>query len=119
MNVWVPTGSASTDAAEVWETIARVHAAQESMRANYWLRRAMVHHKDLMLWDGSAAYDEFRRVQRDRRAGTGADHAAIRRFHARLVAQGDHDPTSQTAAQFELSTRQVRSIVNSDKAERN
>ena len=36
----------------------------------------------------------------------------LRAYHARLVANGDDDATSQTAAAFDLSTRQVRRIVS-------
>lgn len=51
-------------------------------------------------------------AQSDRRKGTGSDHEAVRRFHARLVANDVNDPTSQTAVEFGLTTRQVRNIVN-------
>lgn len=39
------------------------------------------------------------------------DHDAVRRHHARLLADDAHDATSQTAAHFGLSTRAVRTIV--------
>jgi hypothetical protein len=51
--------------------------------------------------------------QSARRKGTGQDHEAVKRHHERLVKNGDHDPTSQTATHFQLSTRQVRNIIKS------
>jgi hypothetical protein len=36
----------------------------------------------------------------------------IRKIHARLVARGDDDATSQVAVEFGLSTRQVRRILS-------
>lgn len=59
---------------------------------------------------------EHSRSQSQRRKGTGQDHAAIARFHARLVKNGDHDATSQTAAHFEIGTRQVQKILKALKA---
>lgn len=35
----------------------------------------------------------------------------VRNFHARLVAAGEHDPTSRTGIEFNLSTRQTRRIL--------
>lgn len=40
---------------------------------------------------------------------TEVDHDAVKRHHKRL--QGDHDATSQTAAEFGITTRTVRNIL--------
>jgi hypothetical protein len=42
-----------------------------------------------------------------------ASNDVIRRHHARLVAAGHHDATSQTAAAFGVSTRTIRRILQS------
>lgn len=57
-------------------------------------------------------------AQSARRKGTGSDHEAVRRFHARLVANNTTDATSQTATEFGLTTRTVRNIVNPPKSNR-
>lgn len=41
------------------------------------------------------------------------DHEAVKRYHARLASNGDHDATSQTAAAFNITTRAVRKILES------
>lgn len=50
-------------------------------------------------------------AQANRRKGTGSDHDAVRRYHARLVKSGDHNATSLTGTAFGIGTRQVRNIL--------
>jgi len=70
---------------------------------------------------GRAGHNSNRR-QRERRLGKPSSdptdttrHDRIRAHHARLVAEGRHDATSATAAEFNLSTRQIRTIVSRGK----
>lgn len=65
---------------------------------------------------------EFREAQRERRKnkpGNSDSHdygtdrnEKIRRFHSNLKKNGDNDPVSKTAAEFNLSARQISRIVN-------
>lgn len=64
LEIWMPQNLNDEHARQTWECINRVRSATDSMRANYWLRRAMVHSKDFMLWDDSAAYDRHRGSQK-------------------------------------------------------
>jgi hypothetical protein len=48
-----------------------------------------------------------------KRAPSGVDKAAVKRFHARLVASGADRATSDTATNFGISTRRVRKILRS------
>lgn len=55
----VPQGSKNEDARKAWECCARARDAATSMKANYWLRRAMVCAKDFMLWDDAIKGEKF------------------------------------------------------------
>ena len=115
----VPRDSKNEDAKRTLEYCALVRNAKTSMKANHWLREAAACAKDFMLWDDAILGEKIRDSLRQRRLGTGkTDHEEVRRFRARLVANGDHDATSQTAAKFEIGTRQVRNICNPPKSGR-
>lgn len=65
---------------------------------------------------------QTRQTQRERRQGKPASsddydpdrNERIRRHHARLVADGRHDATTQTATEFDLSPRQVSRILKAE-----
>jgi len=62
---------------------------------------------------GSRAFKELHSIMSIRGGGRPAtvDPEEVRRYHARLVKNAEHDAKSQTGTRFGISTRQVSNIV--------
>lgn len=59
LQMWVPRDGKNEHARQTWESIENTKSAAGSMKANYWLRRAMVYSKDFMLWDDAIKGEKF------------------------------------------------------------
>ncbi len=67
---WVPRDSKNEDAVKAHEYCTLARAATTAMKANYFLRRAMVSSKDFMLWDDAIKGERFKPGQREKEAKT-------------------------------------------------
>ena len=117
----VPTWSLDSDDQVIEFCLtARQMASKDELRALDLLRACVAakEHGDVAPLADEALGVATRGANRRRRKGkpegnphdTGRDDR-LRKYHARLRADGAHDPTSATAVEFGLSTRRVREIL--------
>jgi hypothetical protein len=102
LEMWMPQHLNNEHARQTWECISSVRSATDSMRANHWLRRAMVHSKDFMLWDDSELGGQVRADRAKGGKGKASKLPPAEVLHAEL---------NHLVVVRELTAKQAKSVL--------
>lgn len=115
LDTWIAAQPLPAETLAEWRAVrgaavdAYVARDDDQLRSRLQEMHRLAHMLRALPLAGQGARESARNAEN--RAGKGADKGAVKRRHAKLAAEGDYDPTSQTAAEFGISTRRVRQIL--------
>jgi hypothetical protein len=113
---WVIRDQKNEHATKVHEYCLLAREAKTAMKAGYFLRRAMVHSKDYMLWDDAIYTDAYKDKQAKRRIGKtklseSQKRALKREYEATPIKYG---ALKALARKYDVTDETIKKVIESD-----